>query len=307
MDGAPPEQKQEEKNMGTNIMGEKLPDEIIEVDPLYLTEHSVLENIPRLTADQLAALEESITSNGLMDPLSVVPSPKAKKAYLIIDGRHRFAILRKLNKPIPCIVKEEADPLSFAIEKAVQGRQLTKSGVVLMLFLNHPDLADEQSRKARIKAGKAPCTSDAGYAQLAERYKVPRNYFTDLADIREQYDDEKWEHAKRLIFEGETPITRIQSALAGEIITKGKKRSDPNYAKLAGSAITTVCRAFQKWDKIKWSAKDKRQTAEWASARAVEMFKAIPEGLYQANIQAIAETWKPHHKQALIKALKAKS
>jgi hypothetical protein len=284
--------------------------QIIEVNPLYLMEHSVLENIPRLAPDQLESLRESIARRGLMEPLDVVPNPEHEGAYLIIDGRHRFEILRKANQPIPCIVHAEKDPLDFAIDKAVQGRQLTKSGVVLMLFENHPELAEHRDKRTGGRPSNKDETETAGnsrsFRSLAEKYRVDEGYFRELAAIRDASNEEAWAIVKHKIFVEEICIRRIPSATAGAELTKGKGRRDPNYARLAGSAITTVKNAFQEWDKIKWNPKDKRQTEQWAADRAVEMFKAIPETLYAANIKAIAETWKYHHKQDLLKALRSK-
>ena len=287
--------------------------QVIEVNPLFLMEHSVLENIPRLTADQTEALRESIVDKGLMQPLDVVPNPEHEGCYFIIDGRHRFDILRKSGQLIPCLVRVEKDPLGFAIEKAIQGRHLTKSAIVLMLFLNHPALATQRgqrtggrpSNKGETETGRNPTGFPTSFKSLAQRYRIHPEYFIRLADIRAESDEEQWAIVKHKILIEEIPIQRIPSAISGGNSRKNKGRSDPNYARLASSAITTVTNAFKTWRKINWNPKDKRQTEQWAMDRAVEMFKAIPEDLYAANIKAIADTWKYHHRQDLIKALKA--
>jgi hypothetical protein len=283
---------------------------VVMVDSGKLFEHTVLENIPRLAPDQLNALEESIKTHGLMDPITVVADPEHEGAYLIIDGRHRFQVLRKTGQPIPCIVEDGIDPLTLAIEKAIQGRQLTKSGVVLMLFLNHPELtADRAKRRGGRPSNKAEMETGekfTSFRSLAEKYHVPYEYFVHLADVWDEADDDVRELIKQKIFVEEVCMARLASMLGGAIATKGKRRADPNYAQIGASALTTVRRAFEGWEKIKWNPKDKRQSREWAMDRATEMFNAMPDDLRECNAQSIVATWKPHQKQALLKALKAK-
>jgi len=289
--------------------------QIIEVAPEFLMEHSVLENIPRLTSDQLSALAESIASKGLMDPLAVVPNPQHEGTYLILDGRHRFEVLRKAGNPIPCVVHAEKDPLDFAIEKSVQGRQLTKSGIVLILFLNHPDLNNPAARKARSKAGGNPVNKFTGsvekgrekgqssFASLAEKYRVPREYFSALAEIREQCDEEKWSFVKMAILEGETCIPRIPSMLAGSQHTKGKKRIDPVYGRLAPRAATTIANTFINWGKIKWLSTIHREATLQKFATA---FAVMPDEVRTLNADAIVKSWPAHDQKRLFVELKSK-
>jgi hypothetical protein len=273
--------------------------QIIEVNPLYLMEHSVLENIPRLAPDQLESLRESIARRGLMEPLDVVPNPEHEGAYLIIDGRHRFEILRKANQPIPCIVHAEKDPLDFAIDKAVQGRQLTKSGVVLMLFLNHPDLADKRARALRTKAGVEPPERFRTFSSLAEKYRVPPEYFYALAEIKDHADEEKWEVAKHKILVDEICIPRVRSAMEGAELTKGKKRADTNFARIAVVYPGSLKSVFEKWGKFKWSGQYAEETA---AAKFREAYAVLPEA-HRGWIQECMPTWPVHERKAAIKAL----
>jgi hypothetical protein len=266
-------------------------------------EHSVLENIPRLAPDQLESLRESIARRGLMEPLDVVPNPEHEGAYLIIDGRHRFEILRKANQPIPCIVSNEKDPLDFAIDKAVQGRQLTKSGVVLMLFLNHPDLADKRARAARTKAGVEPLDSIKTYADIARTYRVPPEYFTKLASIHDRCTDEEWEEVKIGIFQKDSAITALNAGSYGRDACKGKRRTSPHYHALARASLATVANAFGHWGEIKLATEKQRLDME---KRILTALTVMPDEVKGYQIGVIVEKWHLNHKAALFNQLKVR-
>ena len=78
--------------------------------------------LPRLTETESQALESSITTHGMLDPIKVTPDG------VILDGHHRHEIATRLGIEVPTKVLEITDSdeqLRFAIEANFARRNLT--------------------------------------------------------------------------------------------------------------------------------------------------------------------------------------
>jgi hydrogenase maturation factor HypF (carbamoyltransferase family) len=276
-------------------------------------------------------IKESITANGIYQRLIVIADEK-KDHYLIIDGCNRFDKGVAVGQVVfDCELVECEDVRKFITDNLISRRKGTVSQRVLAyLECNKAKVMQAAEnyggRVKNLKTGSqaktsentnvSPKTTNVGFGEftvtaIAHKFGCNESEITAGIELLKAIDknhestDTQAQSVRIAVLQGNMGLRGWKSADPGKNAEQ-KGKADANYARLAGAAITTVCKAFQNWGKIKWNVKDKRQTEEWASDRAMEMFKAMPEGLYQANIMAISETWKPHHKQALIKALKAK-
>jgi hypothetical protein len=266
--------------------------------------HAALLGLPMCTEEQFAALCRSINLHGLKKPLTVIGDQ-------VIDGRNRLEAVKSCGLK-QCEVVEAApgtDPLAYAIESAVTGRNLTKSGIVLFLFLKHPALHDLLSRKNARKSPKGgsvisithpPEKGSESFAALAENYRVPREYFSTLATLHDEATDEEWAEIERAILACEASIPALKAGFAGGRATLGKKRSDPKYHLLAPKIAVTLCSAFKAWGKINWAEHAKLHDRACYGLQTA--FAAMPDEVREINKRAI-EQWPEHERRALAKDL----
>jgi hypothetical protein len=265
-----------------------------------LREHPALACIPRCTIPQFNALCESIKKGGMHQPLTVIGN-------LVIDGRNRLAALREIGEK-ECkvqIADSSIDPLTYAVESAVTGRNLTKSGIVLMLFIQHIALSESRKiRKGGCQPEKGTGDSITSYHDLAEKYNVPREYFSTLAGIYDASGDAQWNQVVSAILDDERAITAMNAGLAGKLATAGKKRADPKYHLLAPQSAVTMCSVFKSWGKINWGEHTFQHTRALAGLTAA--FGAMPDEVRALNARAVLE-WPEHERTDLLKALKSRS
>ena len=290
-----------------------------------LAEHPGLAEFPMLPAGQYEALKASIGQHGLLKALVCVVAGKgefeqkdAKEAkgsggpgtragstvpgaLLVIDGRNRLRAARELGiESVPVeILPGETDPLTYAIESAVTGRNLTKSGVVLVLLLMHPELAAE--REARMTEG-ACHKMTGGFVAVADRYGVPRQYFSQLAAIQDGCDEAEWEAVKGNLLAGESSIPALFAGLGGKIQTKGKRRKDAEYGKLAPGVTTTMVNIFKRWTQLEFLSE---RLAERTAQNIEEMFRVAPDCVRKVQAAVIVEDWPEHERKELLKKLRA--
>jgi hypothetical protein len=177
------------------------------VSPEQLVAHPDLADFPSLSDDQLAALTISIKERGIQTPLVVDDERQ------VFDGRARLGIALALDLPsVPVIYRAEKDVLAFAIESAVNRRQLTRSAIAFLLFEQHPDLASASNKGGRPKklAGVRPVSGLdlASFRDLAVRYRVVREHFTLLAEMRAEMTPDEWTALRSVVLFEEASISR---------------------------------------------------------------------------------------------------
>jgi hypothetical protein len=285
-----------------------------------LSEHPALAGFPLLSEEQLAVLTMSIAEHGVLKPLVCVKDPSgAADKGLVIDGRNRLqAAKNNIFSSVPVEwAPEGTDPVIYALESAISGRNLTRSGVVLLLLEQHPDLAEEREirRTYNLKHSKnanvsrcnnvASIEGKGSFESMSDRYNVPRDYFRQLLTIRDAFakDPEGWEKVRMAILNGEGSIPAMVRGAGGAVATKGKNRADPHYENLACTATRTVANVFRAWGSFKF--RDDRQLAI-AENNLAEMFGTMPDAVRKINARAIAESWPAHEKAMLAKMLKAR-
>jgi hypothetical protein len=145
--------------------------------------------------------------------------------------------------------------------------------------------------------------SGESFDRIAERYNVPRQYFSDLIKIRETLagDEESWERVRGAILNGEGSIPAMVRGAGGAVATKGKNRRDPQYQFLVCTATRTVANVFKAWGSFKFSTPRQMSIAE---NNLAEMFGTMPDEVRKINARAIVETWPDHDKALLTKMLK---
>lgn len=187
--------------------------EVRQISPEELTVHPALEDFPGLSDDQLAALTISVKERGIQTPLI------CDEENQVYDGRALLGIAKALElESVPVIVRPEADVVAFAIESAVNRRQLTKSGIAFLLFEQHPELAATRGSRqgGRPKktdtivsvSGKALADRHETFRQMGARYRVPQPYFSNLAEMKEGSSEEEWDELRRLVLYEEASIPR---------------------------------------------------------------------------------------------------
>jgi hypothetical protein len=283
--------------------------EMVKLD--LLQPHPKLSTFPLLAQEQLEVLVRSVADHGILTPLTAIRTPEG--GGLVINGRNRLAAAQaNLLGSVPVDwAPDGTDPVVWAIETAIASRQLTKSGIVLLLLEQHPEM--EKARKTRgnfaLKFSQNPNDSRCdlittnAFKLVSERYGVPREYFSHLLSIRDGCKDEEWMAVRRTILAGESSIPALLAGVGGKVSTKGKNRKDPEYARLITAATKTVANAFRAWGKIKF--RDDRHVAITEN-NLHEMLVAMPDPVRRIQAQVIVESWPTHETAELLKALKAK-
>jgi len=281
------------------------------MNPVTLMEktHPAIMDMPMLGEADLRALTASIQNNGVMKPISLSHDGQ------VIDGRNRIAAAVRAGLiSVPVIyLGSEVDPLSYALESAVTGRNLTRSGIVLMLYLKHPDLvamrADRKGGRPSEEKGQItvdnyqrfPGKGSESFASISEKYNVPAEYFTRLAHIHEQVDEDTWEKVKRSILDRESSISAMVAGIAGK--ESSKTRKDPSYHRLTCTIAVTMENAFKNWGKIAWNEKYSRETAVTSFGQALLV---APDEIRVIEGEVIMTHWTDHEREQLYKQLKKK-
>jgi hypothetical protein len=224
--------------------------------------------IPALTPAQYESLKAGIERNGILQPLTVDEEGR------VIDGRHRLKIAAELGlEAVPVNTVAGADAALLACDLAVDHRNLTKSGRTLVLYLAHPGLAkgSEDRRKGNLIPGARQKAAldvigitsrkhgeNCDFLTIADRYRVPREYFSMLGEIEESCrgNPDLWEECKRQILEDEKGIGAVKAGVGGALVAKGKKRADTKYAQLAARTASSLAGVFREWPRIRWDDED---------------------------------------------------
>ena len=178
-----------------------------------LKPHPKLKHFPMLPEDKFAALVVSIRKEGMLKAIVVTSEGE------IIDGRNRWKAAKEIAlEMVPVEVRDDVDPVTYAIESAATGRQLTKTGVCLLLLDQHPDLAEGRAdRKGGRKGAAETCQKLAGsFVEVANQYQVPRDYFRYILNVmalcRNQYDKER---LRIMVYELEVSAVNLEKGLLG--------------------------------------------------------------------------------------------
>lgn len=276
-------------------------------DPKTLKIHPDVEAVLPLAEGEFVALMEDINERGILQPLIV------DERDLVLDGRHRLRAAQELGlEQVEVRVHGEANPRLFALNSALLQRNLSVSGKVLMLFLAHPDLANgsKERRLGNLKKGQsAPEVTEslrgnigenANFAVLAERYKVPREYFITLNTFRRDASDEDWDWAVGAIINDELSITRMRPGAAGRKMT-GKK-IQPRYNKIAKRSAKSLVNVFKEWGEIKW-IRGVHDEHEITLTALSEAFSVMPPEVRAVTAESVLQ-WPDHERAALARALK---
>lgn len=285
---------------------------MLKIDPKTLAVHPAAAAIPDLSPAQYAALKDSIARQGIHTRLLIDTENR------VIDGRHRLKAAMELGLEIvPCdtiadeVTADDTRAAVIACEAAVARRNLTTSGRVLVLFLAHPDLAKGAKERGHgnLMPGAAAHKKAFGpilygpvlpttYRSVAERYGVPEDYFTTLAEIERKCagDPEAWAAAQRMILDDEISIPRVNAGIGSRLSTTGKKRGEPSYDVLAGSAAVTLGNAFARWGSF-----SPLRTSEALGALRTA-WQRMPDVVRALTRETIVECW-PAHEQAELAAM----
>lgn len=289
--------------------------ELIRVNPLLCEEHPALKGFPMASHDVAEVLRQSIREHGLLEPLKVCrengESRKQKaesgdlevEKWFVVDGRNRLAALKALGiEDAPALVVE-ADPVEYALETAIARRQLTKSGVVLLLFERHPELAERKGKREtpgqkhsiggrftgveRFNTGEEETT----FRKLAEKFGVDVSYFSILAKIAEKATPEEWEIVRAAVLYDEVSIPRIHAGLGGlrSGVDGNGKRKPVNHELVFSRSVTSFENTWAAWGKLKPTSKVE-MAERWKACLAGEQ---TPEEIRHAVIDAM-QYWPEH-------------
>lgn len=240
--------------------------------PHELEVHPDLVNFPGLSDDQLAALTLSVKERGIQEPLTIDVHGR------VYDGRARLQIAKALELfTVPFVTRDETDVLAYAIESAVNRRQLTRSAVAFLLFEQHPDLATVNGRKG----GRPSTYKKTGpegpvlnsYTALGARYRIKKEYFLLLAEMFNEASEDEWSELRHAILFEEASIPR-QYAGFKTGLKPGNKRGAVIYASvneqglldgILPRAFSSIREGFSRWNTHEINSKAKAAIEkEWA-------------------------------------------
>lgn len=142
------------------------------------------------------------------------------------------------------------------------------------------------------------CHDDNTYPVRATYGKYePGTHITEDADINAM------EKAFSGVICGRTPVRRWAAAFAGRVNTAGQGKAPTDYAKLGERTAVSLLNLFQNWATVEWQNREQREKVERDLSAALAM---MPECCKVALIDLIPQSWSPHDKQALAKALNPK-
>lgn len=251
--------------------------------------HPKLKHFPMLSEEKYAALVLSIRQNNMLKAIVITEDGK------VIDGRNRLKAAMEIGlDSVPVEIRDDVDPVVYAIESAATGRQLTKTGVCLLLLDQHPDLAEcradrKGGRKSISETGEKITSS---FRDIGTQYQVPREYFTYILNCmalcRNRHDEER---LRVMVYELETSAVNLEKGILGwqashpidEDVSDDDlhgepvgKRKEPNPFKILDVSFHSVANQAAKWDSI-----DKK-FQNLLRDRFVAMWKALPDELKKA-------------------------
>ncbi len=224
------------------------------ISPDQLTVHPDVLNLPGLSDDELAALQQSILEHGVRVPLLV------DDHHRVYDGRARLAAALASDKAaVPIVVRREDNVFMAALEGSILRRQLSRSAIAFLLFEQHPDLAAKSNKGGRPKklVATRPVSGQelASFRDLAARYRVRRDQFVLLAEMREGMTPDEWAQLRHVVLFEEASIPRQYAGFkSGQ--PAGSNRGPVVYAlvneqgELEGilpRALSSVRQAFSRW------------------------------------------------------------
>ena len=111
-----------------------------------LKPHPQTSRIPKLAAEERAALQRDISRRGVLEPLTITATG------VVLDGHARLRIALELGlETVPVRVVAPADELEFMLLAAIQRRQLTPSQrAALAVELNDYRTRRDQARKRQL-------------------------------------------------------------------------------------------------------------------------------------------------------------
>jgi hypothetical protein len=281
---------------------------VLKIPLAQLSEHPDLSLFPLANPEQMEGMITSIKSVGQLVPISVCPAPAGN--YYVVDGRNRLRALAAAGIEAATCIEVETNPLDYAIETAVACRQLTRSGVILVLWMQHPDLAkmrgdhtsgDHRQRGCEPFTSSVKALQETTFQRLAEKYNVPREYFSCMASIAEKLGDDPdgWAEVRRQILEEEISLPRLNAGIAGRQKTRGGKRSPTRYDSVFRRSLTGITNAFSNWQKL--DPKIRAPLADqWANTLAHE---ELPDELRDRLLAALV-TWPDAWRTRAIQELK---
>ena len=241
-------------------------------DVLHLPTHSLtihpdIEAFPGHSDDQLAALDLSVKAQGILVPLI------ADEEYRVYAGRARLAIAMATEMPeVPVIIRREANILGYAIEDAINRRQLTRSAIALVLFEQHPELALFRNKGGRPSKKPVVEPQVSSFAALAHRYRVPRDYLSHLLSMHTGMSAEEWAELRRVVLFEEASVPR-QFAGFSTGLPVGSSRGAVIYAAVDAQgllegilprAFSSIRQGFARWGSEIDSKAKAAVEKEWA-------------------------------------------
>jgi hypothetical protein len=263
-----------------------------------LTVHPALAGFPDLTRPQYESLCQSIHSEGILTPLIVDTYGQ------VYDGRHRLRAALDLRlERVPVVIRPitPEQVISYAIESAVVGRNLSVGAIAFILFEKHPEIVKQRGKTGRKKGSSrgekeiaqncAISEDDETMSQLADHYRIDRRYFSWLAKMQEESSPEEWDVIRQKIVVDEIPISSLYRGWGYTHSISGQehRRSEPTYAALTDKgrpsglifkSFTTLSQGFRRWEHIPLQAKAAVEK-EWS-----ELLTTVPDELLDKVVQA---------------------
>ena len=155
---------------------------------------------PRRELGDLSELAASIRKSGLLQNLTVVPSPDDPDKYRVIIGHRRFAAAKIAGlTELPCVIEEmdEAEQMATMLSENMQRSDLTISdqvyGVQIMLNLGQSckDITDRTGlSETTVRKRAKLATLNCGKLAAAERRGATLMDFMEIAKIEDARDRE---------------------------------------------------------------------------------------------------------------------
>ncbi|HMO51914.1 MAG TPA: ParB N-terminal domain-containing protein [Kiritimatiellia bacterium] len=254
-----------------------------------LNPHPKLKHFPMLSEEKYAALVLSIRQNGLLKNIVITDDGK------VIDGRNRLKAALELQlEYVPVEVRDDVDPVVYAIESAATGRQLTKTGVCLLLLDQHPDLSECRAERkgGRKVAGETVQKMNSSFRDIANLYQVPFQYFTYILNCmalcRNRHDEER---LRVMVYELETSAVNLEKGILGwqashpidEDVSDEDlhgepvaKRSEPKPDAILIRSFDSIMAQSANWSKIRSDAQ------RVIRDQFIAMWKLLPDELRKA-------------------------
>lgn len=240
------------------------PGKLVFVNPNDLTIHPVLARFPRLGDSDKSILRNDIKEKGY-----IIHPVLADLGLRVYDGFHRTEIAKELKlDSVPVFINDKADPQEAAMASCLARRNLDKGGIAFVLFEAYPEIVKERENRKQFNLlnGKetegiakplAQKIEIPSFKALSEKYAVPREYFSYLAEMGDASNDDDWKEIRKAILKG-IPLTSVYRGFKGRIATKDKLRDPVDHLKCLSTAlIGKLETAFTHWSHIKPSERDK--------------------------------------------------